>query len=141
MIYGCLYQKYQNISCHFFVDYIIVPCIILSSFFVLFKFSIGINSKLLTLKTKICKICNSRYHGGSFYGTPQPPAALCNPQQPHWLLEAPRSIPQPSSPPMAYCICLELTQKKEWLGVELAQKKHSLKVHDANHYTTAPGTL
>jgi hypothetical protein len=40
---------------------------------------------------------------------------------------------------MAYCSCLKLTQKKECLRIELAQKKtHSLNIHDANHYTTTP---
>jgi hypothetical protein len=57
---------------------------------------------------------------GSLHGTPQPPAALCNHQQPHWPFEAPCSIPQP--PSMAYCSCLGLTHKKECLEIKLAQK-------------------
>jgi hypothetical protein len=36
------------------VEYVIVPCTILSSFFVLFKFIIGINQNLLTSITKMC---------------------------------------------------------------------------------------
>jgi hypothetical protein len=87
-----------------FVEYIIVPCTILSSFFYFLKFIIGINQKLLTLKTKTINYVTLGTMGGPFmapHSLPQPPAALCNPQQPHRPLAAPHSILQPPLWPIA----------------------------------------
>ena len=129
MVYGRFYRESQNIFSYFFVEYIIVPCTKLSSFFVLFKFIIGMNQKQLTWKTKICKICYHRDHGGpptAPHSLPQRPVTLSNPPRP---LAAPCSISQPPHPsPMVYCSCLELTQKNASSGFDLAPKKsHSLK--------------
>jgi hypothetical protein len=43
---------------------------------------------------------------------------------------------------MAYCGCLEQTQKKGMAGNQTCkEKKHSPQVNDANHYAMTAGTL
>jgi hypothetical protein len=124
MVYGRLYQEYQNIFSYFSVEYTTVPCTKLCSPFVLFKFIIGINQKQLTRKTKICKICYYRDHGGlstAPHSLPQLSVTLSNSPRP---LAATRSILQTPRPsPMVYCSCMELTQKNASLRIELAPKK------------------
>jgi hypothetical protein len=64
----------------------------------------------------------SRYHWGSLHGNPQPPAALYNPQQPHWPLGAPRSIPQP---PYGLLQLSGADAKKSWEKKRKKKKKKS----------------
>jgi hypothetical protein len=149
MVYGCSYQEYQNIFSHIFVEYIIIPCTILSSFFVLFKFIIGINQKLLTCKTKSVKFVTLGTIGGSFmapHSLPQPSLTLCSHTGPLQPLAASRSptygLFQLSEADTKNRMQLSGADAKKRNGWESNSRKkttHSLKVHDANHYTTAPG--
>jgi hypothetical protein len=70
------------------------------------------------------------------HSLPQPPAALCNPLQPYWPLATPHIILQP---PYGLLQLSGADAKEEMLENRTSAKKtHSLKVHDAIHYTTTP---
>ena len=76
---------------------------------------------------------------GSLHGTPQPPAALCNPQQPHWPLAAPRSPMQHLAAPPYGLLQLSGADTKNGM-TEIrthALKKLKGRLFWANHYTMA----
>jgi hypothetical protein len=125
MVHGRFYREHQNSFSYFFVEYIIVPCTKLSSFFSLFKFIIGINQKQLTWKTKICKIRYYRDHGGPStapHSLPQPSVTLSNPPGPLQPLAASWSPPVP--PPWFIAVVWSWRKRMHQWESNSRKKKH-----------------